>query len=225
MTSRSRTGLAAILAGVLYFAGQGGQLVFGDDLPDGVYTGFGAAGFVALAVALWGLRELIAGTRLGRIGIRLALGGVGFLGLFAIHVIVELIRTSDIPDNFILFAIGFLLVLVGQLLFARDLRPALGRAWVLPIVAVAGLVMALFLDAVGLHDIGLFVFEGAWVALGVALLRVRPRAQVVRLDRPHDPCLRPLEPRLSPIRPHSCCRAVRNALASLWLSNSSSIKT
>jgi hypothetical protein len=63
------------------------------------------------------------------------------------------------------------LILVGQLLFARDLRPALGHAWVLPIVAVAGLVMALFLNAVGVHDIGLFVFEGAWVALGVALLR------------------------------------------------------
>ena len=170
----SRTGIAAILAGALIFAGQGGQLVFGDDVPNPVYVSFGSAGFVALAVALWGLRELIAGTRLGRIGIRLALVGVVFLGLFAIHVVVELIRTGDIPDNFILFAIGFLLMLVGQLLFARDLRPSLGWGWVLPIVGVVGLVMALFLDAVGLHDIGLFVFEGAWVALGVALLRRHP---------------------------------------------------
>jgi hypothetical protein len=175
MASRVRTGVAAILAGLLVFAGQGGQLVFGDDVPDGVYVSFGAAGFVALAVALWGVRELLAGTRLGRIGIRLALAGVAFLGLFAIHVVVELVRTGDIPENFILFAIGFLLILVGQLLFARDLRPGLGRGWLLPIVAVAGLVMALFLDAVGLHDIGLFVFEGAWVALGVAVLRVKQR--------------------------------------------------
>ncbi len=38
-------------------------------------------------------------------------------------------------------------------------------------MAVAGLVMALFLNALGVHDIGLFVFEAAWVALGVALLR------------------------------------------------------
>jgi hypothetical protein len=171
MTSRTRTGVASILAGVLYFAGQGGQLVFGDDIPDGVYVSFGVAGFVALAVALWGLREVLAGTRVGRIGIRLALVGVAFLLLFGVQVFVELVRTGDIPDTFILFAIGLFLILVGQLLFARDLRPALGRAWVLPIVAVAGLVMALFLDAVGLHDIGLFVFEGAWVALGVALVR------------------------------------------------------
>lgn len=118
---------------------------------------------------------LIAGTRLGRVGIRLALVGVGFLGLFAIQVVVELIRTGEVPENFVLFGIGFLLVLVGQLLFARDLRPALGFARVLPIVAVVGLVMALFLDAVGLHDIGLFVFEGAWVAFGVAVLRAKQR--------------------------------------------------
>jgi hypothetical protein len=175
VASRSRTGVAAILAGALTFAGQGGQLVFGDDVPDAVYAAFGSAGFVALAVALWGLREVIAGTPLGRIGMRLALAGVAFLVLFAIHLFVELIRTGDIPDNFVLFAIGFLLILVGQLLFARDLRPSLGRAWVLPIVAVAGLVMALFLNSIGLHDIGLFVFEGAWIGLGIAILRAEPR--------------------------------------------------
>jgi hypothetical protein len=179
MTSRSRTGVAAILAGGLIFAGQGGQLVFGEDVSDGVYAGFGTAGFVALAVALWGLRELLAGSRVGRLGMRLALAGVVFLGLFAIHVFVELIRTGDIPDNFVLFLLGFLLILVGQLLFARDLRPAVGRGWVLPIVAVAGLVMALFLDAVGLHDIGLFVFEGAWIALGVVVLRTRGASRAV----------------------------------------------
>lgn len=171
MDSRSRTGAAAILAGGLIFAGQGGQLVFGDAIPDAVYASFGAAGFVALAVAIWGLRDFLAGTRVGRIGMRLALIGVAFLLLFGVHVFVELIRIGEIPGNFILFLIGFLFILVGQLLFARDLRPALGRGWVLPIVAVAGLVMALFLDAVGLHDIGLLVFEGAWVGLGVALLR------------------------------------------------------
>jgi hypothetical protein len=168
--SASRTGVTAIIAGAMYFAGQGGQLVFGDDVPDGVYVTCGALGFVALSVALWGLRELMT-TRRGRWGMRLALIGVAFLGLFAGHVFVELVRSGEIRDNFILFAIGFLLVLVGQLLFARDLRPALGWAWLLPVVAVVGLVWALFLDAVGLHDIGLFVFEGAWIALGVAVLR------------------------------------------------------
>lgn len=36
MEAHSRTGAAAILAGTLYFAGQGGQLVLGDDVPDGI---------------------------------------------------------------------------------------------------------------------------------------------------------------------------------------------
>jgi hypothetical protein len=169
MASRQRTGVAAILAGALYFVGQGGELVF--DTPEALWATIGVAGFGALAVALWGLRALVGATRLGRVGIRIALVGVGFLCLFAVQLLVELVRTGDVPDNFILFLIAFLLILVGQLVFARDLRPVIGRGWLFPIVAVAGLVMALFLNAVGLHDIGLFVFEAAWVGLGVALLR------------------------------------------------------
>jgi hypothetical protein len=170
------TGIAAILAGALYFAGQAGELVVGSPSRLGVvFIALVIGGFVALAIALWGLREVIAGTRVGRIGMRLALAGVGFLVLFSVQVVVEQIRTGDIPDNFILFGVGFLLILIGQLLFARDLRPALGRGWVLPIVGVAGLVMALFLNSIGLHDIGLFVFEGAWIALGVALIRTERR--------------------------------------------------
>jgi hypothetical protein len=174
MASRQRTGVAAILAGTLYFVGHGGELAF--DEPEGVFVILGIGGFVALAVALWGLRELVGATRLGRVGIRMALVGLAILCLFAVQLAVEQVRTGEIPDNFILFAIALLLILVGQLLFARDLRPVIGRAWLFPIVAVVGLVMALFLDAVGLHDIGLFVFEAAWVGLGVALLR-RPDAE------------------------------------------------
>jgi hypothetical protein len=130
----------------------------------------GVAAFVALAVALWGLRGLTV-TRMGRVGSRISLVGVALLGLFGVQVLVELIRTGDIPENFVLFPLGFLLILVGQLLFARDLRHAIGRAWVLPLVAVAGLIVALGAGDNPIHDIGLFVFEGAWVALGVALLR------------------------------------------------------
>ena len=124
MASRFRTGLAAILAGALYFAGQGGEVVFGENVPGAVYVILGIGGFVALAVALWGLRNVLAGSRLGRIGMRTALVGVGVLLLFAVQLAIELIRTGDIPDNFVLFLIGFLLILVGQLLFARDLGPS-----------------------------------------------------------------------------------------------------
>jgi hypothetical protein len=172
---RPWTGVAAIAAGALLFVGQAGELVHHS--PTALWAGMGIGGFVALVVAVWGLRDLVGSSRPGRIGIRLSLVGVAFLGLFAVHLGVELIRTGDVPGNFILFLLGFLFLLVGQLLFARDLRAAIGSAWVFPIVGVVGLVLALFLNSVGLHDIGLFIFEGAWVGLGVALLRAeRQRA-------------------------------------------------
>ena len=178
MASRSRTGAAAILAGALAFAGQGGELVFGE--PEPLWVALGIGGFGGFAVAVWGLRDFVGATRAGRVGSWLALAGGAFLVLFAVQLVIELILTGDIPDNFVLFGIGFLLLLVGQVLFARDLRPVLGQGWVLPILAAVGLVLALFLNAVGLHDIGLFVFEGAWIALGVALLR-RPGAELAAI--------------------------------------------
>jgi hypothetical protein len=172
-----RTAAAAILAGVLYFAGQAGELVFrASDDGGAVFVAFGVAGIVALGVALWGLRDIVSGRRRGRIGIRLALAGFALLALFAIQVIVEQVRAGELPENFILFALGFLLVTVGQLLFGKDLEPTIGRAWVLPLVAVAGLIVALVVAADPIHDIGLFVFEAAWVGLGVALLRAGRRA-------------------------------------------------
>jgi hypothetical protein len=113
MASRQRTGVAAILAGALYFAGQGGELVF-DDTAGGLWVTLGIGGFLALAVAVWGLRELVGTTRKGRVGIRFALVGVAFLCLFAVHVTVEMVRTGDIPDNFVLFLIGLLLISSGS---------------------------------------------------------------------------------------------------------------
>ena len=98
------------------------------------------------------------------------------LGLFIVQVVIEVFRSGDLPQSFILFASGFLLVLVGHLLFARDLRPYLGKAWLMPIVAAAGAVVALTIEADPYHDIGLFIFEAAWVALGVVLIRLKQSA-------------------------------------------------
>ncbi len=167
-----RTGVASILAGALYFAGQGGEILFGSPSRLGVlWIALGCAAIVAMGVTILGLRELISGSRAGRIGIRVALGGFVSLGLFAIQLGVEQVRTGDLPSNWILFALGFVLLVAGQLLYAHDLRGAIGRAWVLPLVAVAGIVVALAGGEHAIHDIGLFVFEGAWVALGLAILR------------------------------------------------------
>ena len=171
-SSNSRTGVAAILAGALIFAGQAGQLAFGNTLEP-VWVALVVLGIAALAVAIWGLRRLVS-TRIGRIGWRIAVAGITLLGLFAVQTVITLALTGDIPENFILFAIGFLLLFVGHLLIAPGLRDTLGRAWVLPLVGAAGILVAITLNDEPIdliHDIGLFVFEGAWVALGVALLR------------------------------------------------------
>lgn len=178
--SLRQTAVAAIFAGVLYFIGQAGELAFSSATDsDAIFVAFGIAGIVALGLAFWGLRPIVSASSRGRIGIRLSLAGFALLALFGVQVVLEQIRTGDIPDNFLLFALGFLLVTVGQLLFARDLEPTIGRAWLLPLVAVAGLIVALAVSADPIHDLGLFVFEAAWVGLGLALLRAErahPRA-------------------------------------------------
>ncbi len=172
--SGSRTAAAAILAGVLIFAGQGGDLAFGSEPAVlNVWPLLWALGVVALVVAIWRLGGLVS-TKVGRIGWRVCVAGVVFLGLFAVQALVTVILTGDIPGNFVLFGIGFLLLFVGHLLIAPGLRDALGHAWVLPLVGAAGILVAITVED-GVHDIGLFVFEGAWVALGVALLRAERR--------------------------------------------------
>src|SRR5687767_11560276 len=172
--SRRRTGFAAVMAGRVIFAGQSGPLVFGSPsrLVDVVFVVLGGIGLIALGVAVWGLRGLVSGSRRGRVGWWIGIAGTGLLGLFAVQAGVSMVRIGEVPENFVLFLVGFLLLVVGQVLFARDLRHHLGWAWILPLVAVVGLIAALTAtDALGpTHDIGLFIFEAAWVALGVALL-------------------------------------------------------
>ena len=185
--SRRRTGFAAVMAGLVIFGGQGGQLVFGSPsrLVDVLFVVLGGIGLIALGVAVWGLRGLVSGSRRGRVGWWLGIAGTGVLGLFAVQAGVSMVRTGEVRQNFVLFLVGFLLLVVGQLLFARDLRHHLGWAWILPLVAVVGLIVALTAtDALGpTHDIGLFIFEAAWVALGVALLSPE-RLPAPRSERP-----------------------------------------
>jgi len=122
-------------------------------------------------------QEIERSTRVGRIGWRISVAGVVCLGLFAVQAAVTAAVTGDIPDNFVLFGLGFLLLFVGHLLMASGLRDALRRAWVLPGVGAVGVLVAITVNVDPIHDIGLFVFEGAWVALGIA--QVRGEARVI----------------------------------------------
>lgn len=173
-----RTGVAAILAGGLIFAGQAGELVFGEgsDGQTALWVTLSGLGVAALVTAIWRLGRLVS-TRLGRIGWRISVAGVAVLGLFSVQALVTVAVTGDIPDNFVLFGLGFLLLFVGHLLIAPGLRETVGAAWVLPLVGAAGILVAITLDVHVVHDVGLFVFEGAWIALGIALLHATRQRQ------------------------------------------------
>jgi hypothetical protein len=174
MDTRRRVATAAVAAGGLFFLGQGGELVFGDDnraLFTLLVTFLGIA-VLAFAVAFHGLRDLLRGSRAGRAGATIGLVGCGFLVAFAVQLAIAAATTGRVPENFILFALGFLLVFVAHLTIARPLRGLIGSAWWLSLVAGFALLMALVVNEVFIwHDLALFVFEGAWVALGMLLLR------------------------------------------------------
>ncbi|MFP5253648.1 MAG: hypothetical protein ACLGH4_07615, partial [Actinomycetes bacterium] len=97
---------------------------------------------------------------------------------FAVHLSVAAATTGRVPDNFILFAIGFLLVFVAHLVIARPLRRLIGSAWWLSPLAAVSLLAALVINEIFIwHDLALFVFEGCWVALGVLLVKQRAPVQ------------------------------------------------
>jgi hypothetical protein len=108
------------------------------------------------------------------VGIWLLIAAAAILTAFGAYVLIEVARTSEVPEQFVPFAIALLLLLLGQPLLGLALRRSgvVGRAWPVPLVGVLAIVLSL----TPIHDVGLFVLEGAWVALGVALLRegVRP---------------------------------------------------
>jgi hypothetical protein len=182
-----RTGVAAILAGALIFAGQGGELIFGSpsDLVDAVFVVLWACGVVALGLAFAGMRTLLRGSRAGQIAAWLGIAGSALLAAFAVQVMVEVARTGEVPETFVLFAFGFLLLFLAHVIVVSPLRRLpVGGVWVLLLVAlVGGIVATVEIDPAGrvpsIHDLGLFLFEGAWVALGVVLL--------LRADRSSPP--------------------------------------
>ncbi|HEU4811028.1 MAG TPA: hypothetical protein VFT00_02690, partial [Nocardioides sp.] len=120
---RRRTGIAAVTAGAGFFAGQAGELVLGSpsDVVDIVFVLLVGIGFAGLALALWDLRAVVVAPTSARVGLWMAMTGAVVLLLFALQVLVVQARTGDVPQSFQLFALGFLLVLMGQVMFAPGL--------------------------------------------------------------------------------------------------------
>ena len=168
-----RMGLASVVAGAGFFLGQGGELVFGDDSRPvyAVLVACLAVAIVSFGVAFWCMSRLLH-SRAGRLGARLGLAGDVFLLAFAVQLGISVVDTGEVPQNFILFALGFLLIFAAHLVVARPLGRLLDAPWWVSVVAGLALLAALVVNEVFIwHDLALFVFEGCWVVLGLVAVR------------------------------------------------------
>jgi hypothetical protein len=187
-TNSVRNGWAAIAGGVLLMLSFGIELVHPVQEPDGTVLDPVTS---AVVIAMWGLGMLcFAATvfhvralhqeaetplsRAGRAGVRLAVAGSTLHVLFAIMVGITVVVTDKPWEaSFVLFALGFLLLVVGGVLLgfgvrrAAALRAAAAPFWVGAAAAFAAI--AVFTDP--WHDAALAVYASTWIALGTVLRR------------------------------------------------------
>lgn len=200
-THARRAGVSAVLAGTLMFSGVAGALVFSVQHPDGAVTNSALfAVFVAtfpigaafLIRALLGLQALhqASGERLsrsGRIGTRISVAGAVLLVAFGTVILTTgLITGAPAEASFVLFGLGFLLTMVGQITLSVGLRRAgvLRSWWLAPLVAAGGALVAVVVFTDPWHDLGLFTFNAAWVLLGIHLInRARHSAAPIHVQQ------------------------------------------
>lgn len=178
------TGAAAITAGVLFalsnlfseylFPGEkDGEIVrLGLGL---VYVAAWGLGAAALVLALRGLAFLHRGelTRAGRNGLRAAAAGAALQALFAAVYFTTAAATGDAADAaFFLYALGFLLLIGGSLTAGISMlrTGARRRLGALLLVTAAAAIVTIVTPAPA-HDVGLFLFDAAWIGVGLVLIR------------------------------------------------------
>jgi hypothetical protein len=133
----------------------------------------GIVGFVGLAAPH--MVRAGAGADPGRVLLPSTLAGAALLVAFgAVALVTALVGGAPAEWSFLLFAVGLLLLLLGAVPLARGLRPTLPGWWTAVLVAGLGAAVALLAEADPWHDLGLFLFFGAWAVLGLRLLSPRP---------------------------------------------------
>lgn len=186
VTQASRTGRAAAAAGVLMTAGVEGEWLLNPQRDDGTVTDkpefalllvVSTVGFVLLSLAVRGLRhESARRTRPARVGATMSLVGAGMLAVFGALVLVTgVVSGSPLEASFLAFALGLLLLSIGQVVWGLSLRRQSPAPGVWQMLLVAG-VMAFASIAIPLdpwHDVSLVAMFLAWSVIGVLLLRYR----------------------------------------------------
>lgn len=181
-----RCGVAAAAGATIAAAGIGAELLYRVEKGSSVenvplfvlYLGSYALGMALLVAAIVGLRRLHAAEgaevgRAGRIGFWLAASGAAAHVAFAAVMVTSALVTGETVEAvFIVFALGFLALILGQVLLAVGLRRGgiVGRGWIAPLAGVAAAAIAIATPIDPLHDLALFLFFGSWVVLGVLVL-------------------------------------------------------
>jgi hypothetical protein len=172
-----RTGTAAVAAGLLLSASVAAELVRPVQRSDGSVTDLpGFLGYVALwtlgaAALVVAIHGLGTDSRAGAIGRGLALAGAGLLTAFgAVGLITAAVGGAPAEESFLLFAVGLLLLVLGAVPFTLGLGSRLGGWRTAVLAAGAGGAVALLAEADPWHDLGLFVFDAAWIVVGLHLV-------------------------------------------------------
>lgn len=187
-TESRRAAAPALAAGALLAAGVAAELVVKVQEPDGtvtrpalfaVYLLSWIAGSAALAVATARLRTACAqrepGRRAGRATACAVIGAALLAGFGIVALVTGLVQGAPLEAAFLLFALGLLLLVVGQVALARRMRrtgPG-GAAWALPLAAALALLLGVVVPTDPWHDLGMLGSFAAWIALG-ARLRTAP---------------------------------------------------
>lgn len=184
LTQANRTGRAAAAAGVLMTAGVEGEWLLNPQRDDGTVTdkaeyalllGVTTVGFVLLSLAVAGLRrESARRTRPARVGATMSLVGAGMLVAFGALVLVTGVTSgSPLEASFLAFALGLLLLSIGQVVWGLALRhqsPAPG-VWQMLLAAGTLAFASIAIPIDPWHDVSLVGLFLAWSVMGVLLLR------------------------------------------------------
>lgn len=159
-------GQAGICAGVLYFV-EGVILLFEPRSGGWLYVVYSlfAAAVVLTFFALRGLHGWQRGGdgRLGQTGFYISSSGLGFL---AVTALVRIASGREALD--VVFALGFLLAIVGYLLFGlASLRAAMLPRWSAPLPLLGAIGAIVLQDK---HGAGILMGV-VWALLGLVLVR------------------------------------------------------
>ena len=192
-----RSGWAGVAAGPLLILSSGIQLMVHVQEPDGTVvapvlftalTALWALGMICVAVTVREIaaRPATAGaplTRAGRIGVHAVVAGCGLQVAFAVAAAVTAaLNGKPLEAVFLLFALGFLALIVGAGLLGTAVRRsgALGAARMPLWFGAASALAAIVVPLDPWHDVALFAFDASWAGLGAVLLR-DSRRPVARL--------------------------------------------